>query len=135
MKLVTSTLLNTEDFMNRGHNIVPLPWNDKLYDQSKPLTFGYFDNLEAFPATPGVRRAVHVAKAALEKRGHKVIPFNFIDSKSMLRDYYNLLTSEGGKGMDLILEGEIVDESVTTALTSKPFKTDSKILAPTTNGI
>lgn len=41
------------------------------------MRIGYFDSMEIMPATTAVKRAVQIAKEALETHGFELIPFNF----------------------------------------------------------
>ena len=58
-------------------NLPPIPFNDASLKEtySKPLTIGYFADLPYLKATDAVTRAVNIAKEALEKKGHTLIPF------------------------------------------------------------
>ena len=42
---------------------------------SNKLRMGYYEECEYFPCTPGVWRAVRVAKEKLQELGHELIPF------------------------------------------------------------
>ena len=39
------------------------------------MRIGYFESLDTVPTTPAVRRAVRMAKEALEKQGYELVPF------------------------------------------------------------
>ena len=56
---------------------VPLPFNNNRYEGilKKKLRIGFFDQLPTIPCSNSVKRAVNIAKQALEKQGHTLIPF------------------------------------------------------------
>lgn len=47
----------------------------KLHQIPKKLRIGFYEEFDYFPATPGVQRAVRIAKEKLEALGHELIPF------------------------------------------------------------
>ncbi|XP_046353539.2 fatty-acid amide hydrolase 1-like isoform X1 [Haliotis rufescens] len=56
--------------------VVPIPFRKEMYESTRPLKIGFYTwdgNIRPVPATI---RAVHVAKTALEKMGHKVVSFS-----------------------------------------------------------
>ena len=46
-----------------------------MFSLSNKLRIGYYEECEYFPCTPGVWRAVRVAKEKLQELGHELIPF------------------------------------------------------------
>ncbi|XP_046652403.1 fatty acid amide hydrolase 1-like [Daphnia pulicaria] len=56
-------------------DLLPIPWNEQMFGLSNKLRIGYYEECDYFPCTPGVRRAVRVAKEKLEALGHELIPF------------------------------------------------------------
>lgn len=93
VELVARLLLKDSYLLKNGDpNILPIPWNDQVANQGpvhllvvlillwsqiiktdRKLRIGYYDNDGFFPATPGVRRAVRLAKEKLEAAGHELI--------------------------------------------------------------
>lgn len=49
--------------------------SQQTYQVTNKLRIGFYEEFDYFPATPGVRRAVRVAKEKLEALGHELVPF------------------------------------------------------------
>lgn len=56
----------------------------QCYTSTRRLRIGYYDDDGYCPVVPAIKRAVHLAKAALEKQGHEV---NVHDKKCLLSIY------------------------------------------------
>lgn len=77
-------------------DLLPIPWNEpviafsvsirimstygslisqQMYKVTTKLRIGFYQEFDYFPTTPGVRRAVKVAKEKLEALGHELVPF------------------------------------------------------------
>ncbi|KAK4023161.1 hypothetical protein OUZ56_008590 [Daphnia magna] len=56
-------------------DLLPIPWNEQMFTVSSKLRIGYYEECDYFPCTPGVRRAIRIAKEKLEALGHELIPF------------------------------------------------------------
>ncbi|CAG0893200.1 unnamed protein product [Darwinula stevensoni] len=88
-----------------------MPFNHEEY-QKKKLKIGYYDEDGFFPATPGCKRAVSVARKALEAAGHEMISFtppNVALACSMLSKF---IQADGGSNFIRELDGEVVDQSL-----------------------
>nr|XP_006813548.1 PREDICTED: fatty-acid amide hydrolase 1-like [Saccoglossus kowalevskii] len=55
---------------------VPIPFREQIYNGDKKLRIGYYDTDKLILPTTPCRRAVAIAKNALEKAGHTLIPFD-----------------------------------------------------------
>ncbi|XP_077982026.1 vitamin D3 hydroxylase-associated protein-like [Glandiceps talaboti] len=55
--------------------VIPIPFQEQVYSDGRKLRIGYYDYDNFVIATPPCRRAVAMAKDALEKAGHTLIPF------------------------------------------------------------
>ncbi|RXG72101.1 Fatty acid amide hydrolase 1 [Armadillidium vulgare] len=106
------TLFSSEEMKTLDPTVVPLPWNETILPSKSKLRFGYFDTLEMFPTTPGVRRAIHMSKNALEKAGHEVIPFEMENDLEIYRKCITSVTCDDGATIKKHMEGEIVDPYV-----------------------
>jgi Asp-tRNA(Asn)/Glu-tRNA(Gln) amidotransferase A subunit family amidase len=62
--------------------------------EKRALVIGYYDHDGYFPPTPGLRRAVAVAKQFLEKRGHKLVPFAVPDAEHAWKLYMDLMKAD-----------------------------------------
>jgi hypothetical protein len=68
---------------------MPQIFRDDLYEKASNggITIGYFDELPMFGTTKAVKRAILIAKNALEQRGFKLVPFSIsLDDLNMIRD-------------------------------------------------
>ena len=46
-----------------------------MFCLTNKLRIGFYEEVDYFPCTPGVRRAIRVAKEKLEALGHELVPF------------------------------------------------------------
>ncbi len=46
-----------------------------MFSVTYKLRIGFYEEVDYFPCTPGIRRAVRVAKEKLEALGHELVPF------------------------------------------------------------
>lgn len=46
-----------------------------MFKLTSKLRIGFYEEVDYFPSTPGVRRAIRIAKEKLEGLGHELIPF------------------------------------------------------------
>ncbi|KAA0197678.1 hypothetical protein HAZT_HAZT007741 [Hyalella azteca] len=108
----TKAIFSAADFHACDPEVPPLSWNDSVYLSKMALRVGWFDSISLFPSTPGVKRAVAQAVAAFEALGHEVVAFpeqNWIEGLDIC---VQLLFADQGKFVDLLLDGETVDEEL-----------------------
>ena len=78
----------------------PCPFRDSLYDKARngKVVIGYVESLPTVPASEASKRAVRMAKEALEKKGFKVVKFEFtVEEIGELRDVFTgLLANYNG---------------------------------------
>ena len=58
--------------------VVPIPWNEKMFSPKRKLKIGWFKEDGYFPLTPACARAVDVAVEALERAGCEVVYFKYV---------------------------------------------------------
>lgn len=46
-----------------------------MFSSTKKLKIGYYNQADYFPTTPGIKRAIQLAKSHLESLGHELVPF------------------------------------------------------------
>ncbi|KAF6719175.1 Fatty-acid amide hydrolase 1 [Oryzias melastigma] len=56
-------------------SIPPLPFNEQIYQSSRPLRIGFLENDGFTEGSPSMVRAVREVKVLLEQAGHTVVPF------------------------------------------------------------
>ncbi|KAL7643325.1 UNVERIFIED_CONTAM: hypothetical protein RMT77_006617 [Armadillidium vulgare] len=107
-------ILCSSEVMNKlDPKTVPIPWNESKLTSKVKLRFGYYDSLSVFPTSPGVRRAIHESKEALERAGHEVVPFDFEDAFDIFKNCIRSTMSDNGVNMTKHIEGgESVDPSL-----------------------
>eukprot|EP00349_Pseudokeronopsis_sp_Brazil_P012354 CAMPEP_0202980318 /NCGR_PEP_ID=MMETSP1396-20130829/86269_1 /ASSEMBLY_ACC=CAM_ASM_000872 /TAXON_ID= /ORGANISM="Pseudokeronopsis sp., Strain Brazil" /LENGTH=101 /DNA_ID=CAMNT_0049720225 /DNA_START=852 /DNA_END=1157 /DNA_ORIENTATION=+ len=73
---LSKIILNT-DINKYDPTVANTPFNKKLFRDSKcgGLRVGYIDNWELVPTSKAQKRAVLVARRALEEQGYDVVPF------------------------------------------------------------
>ncbi|CAH1242951.1 FAAH [Branchiostoma lanceolatum] len=120
--LVMKALL-VPDMFELDPLVPPIPFRHEIYESKKPLKIGYFLDWELKLATPAITRAVKITKEALEKAGHKLVPFQPPKSDHAFHDMISkLLLADGGKTIRNRMAGEIVDPRLRLGL---PFLTMS----------
>ncbi|XP_020335802.1 fatty-acid amide hydrolase 1 [Oncorhynchus kisutch] len=56
--------------------VPPIPFNQQVYQSSKPLRIGYYENDGYAMPSPSMGRALRETKALLEKAGHTLVSFS-----------------------------------------------------------
>uniref|UniRef100_A0A667XTB1 Fatty-acid amide hydrolase 1 n=1 Tax=Myripristis murdjan TaxID=586833 RepID=A0A667XTB1_9TELE len=79
--------------------VPPIPFNLEIYQSSRPLRIGYFEDDSYQQPSPSMIRSLREVKALLERAGHTVVPF------TLPRIRYAL--------MELTLKGVLADGGVT----------------------
>ncbi|XP_078657284.1 vitamin D3 hydroxylase-associated protein-like [Branchiostoma floridae x Branchiostoma belcheri] len=122
LALVMKALL-VPDMFELDPLVPPIPFRQEIYESKKPLKIGYFLDWELQLATPALTRAVEVAKEALEKAGHKLVPFQPPKSDQAFFDIIpKCLLADGGTSIRNRMSGEVVDPRLKLQL---PFLTMS----------
>uniref|UniRef100_T1IZV1 Amidase domain-containing protein n=1 Tax=Strigamia maritima TaxID=126957 RepID=T1IZV1_STRMM len=98
--LVTVTMFQADP------RVVPLTFQKDLFNIQRPLRIGYYDDDGCITPTPGCRRAVYVAKGALEKMGHEVTCFTVPQVEKAFELTMSLFAADGGKSINKMLENE-----------------------------
>lgn len=92
------------------NTVPPLPFNEQMYSSKRPLRIGYYTQDSAFHAVPACERAVHVAKTALQKQGHELIPVTFPDlGKTSTLLWGQVIFGDKGQQLYDILKHDAVD--------------------------
>ncbi|CAG0893201.1 unnamed protein product [Darwinula stevensoni] len=112
LTLVTRELFNASYMKELDPCLPPLNFNDDEYKGNGSLTIGYYMELSTVSVTPSCRRAVLEAKAALEKAGHKLIPFEPPDADVSMKLSFKLVGGDEGKNLLTMLKDEPVDPCV-----------------------
>jgi len=68
----------------------------QLYSSTEPLTIGYYVDDGYCNASPACQRAVMLAKQALEKTGHTLVPWCPPNVAYAMTSFANCLSADGG---------------------------------------
>lgn len=98
--------------MNPPHLVLPRAAD---VDVAK-LRVGCYEDDGLFPASPGVRRAVREAAAALRAAGADVVPLRLPDPAETNELFYALLGADGARGLKRLLAGNPRDARVAQLL-------------------
>ncbi|XP_019645806.1 PREDICTED: fatty-acid amide hydrolase 1-like [Branchiostoma belcheri] len=100
------------DMFQLDPQVIPVPFRQEIYEDKKPMRIGYFTTLQSCPPTPSMGRAVIMAKEALEKAGHTLVPFDPPDDLRAIVDLVTrLITADNGRTFSTMwLKDEIIDE-------------------------
>jgi Asp-tRNA(Asn)/Glu-tRNA(Gln) amidotransferase A subunit family amidase len=66
----------------------------KMFSEKRNLRIGYYEDDGFFPTTPGIRRAIQIAKAKLEASGHELVPFLPPRVEYVLNSFFSILTAD-----------------------------------------
>lgn len=93
INILMKALMNGEYFNNLGpytgnayHQ--KRKWNEDATKDNKKLVIGYMKSHKLFPVTTCMQRAVDESVAALEKKGHKLIPIEFPDYEEYVKLWF-----------------------------------------------
>jgi len=89
---------------------VPIPWNHQL--PARKLRIGYYENDGFFPTTPGVQRAVRMARDHYEKLGHELVPFSPSNIDLMTGSMITLVQADQAKSFLDALGVDDLDSSM-----------------------
>ncbi|KAG7326171.1 hypothetical protein KOW79_009572 [Hemibagrus wyckioides] len=64
------------DMFTLDPTVPPIPFNQQVYESTKPLRIGYYENDGYLQPSPSMSRALRETKELLEKAGHKLIRFH-----------------------------------------------------------
>ncbi|XP_053373624.1 vitamin D3 hydroxylase-associated protein-like isoform X1 [Mercenaria mercenaria] len=94
-------------------DVPPLPFNTEVYESDRKLRIGYYTNDGYVQCIPGVERAVHEAKAALEKMGHTLVPFEVPNVEKMFGEFFSKACfGDGGQHFLDLMDNDMVDSSI-----------------------
>ena len=83
-------LQDPEAMSNLDYNVVPIPWNEKLFSSTnKKLKIGYYTDDGYFPLTPACKRAVEVAIEALNDVGCEIVYFKPPRLEDMIHFFFD----------------------------------------------
>jgi fatty acid amide hydrolase len=94
--------------LNPGHLVLP---SSDTVDVSR-LRVGVYERDGVFAPSPGVRRAVREAAAALKAAGATVVDFTVPDPQEAQAIFFGSLTGDGGAGLKRLLRGNRKDPRV-----------------------
>ncbi|XP_058258481.1 fatty-acid amide hydrolase 1-like isoform X2 [Hemibagrus wyckioides] len=63
------------DMFTLDPTVPPIPFNQQVYESTKPLRIGYYENDGYLQPSPSMSRALRETKELLEKAGHTLIEF------------------------------------------------------------
>lgn len=140
---VTKLLLNNNYLQIHGDpDVLPIPWNEhvkqiafifenlltniykQMFSEKRKLRIGYYENDGYFPTTPGIRRAVQIAKSKLEELGHELVPFVPPRLDYVVNSFISLLTADQSKYLLDALYVKDIFQYTTTILFLKTIFAD-----------
>ncbi|KAK4023136.1 vitamin D3 hydroxylase-associated protein [Daphnia magna] len=107
---VTKLLLENNHLQMCGDpDLLPIPWNEQAFIGNKKLRIGYYEDDGFFPTTPGIRRAIQIAKTALEASGHDLVPFVPPRVDYVLNSFISILTADQSRYLLQALSNDDID--------------------------
>ena len=92
------------------------PWREERFQDKKRLTIGYYTNDHWFPSAPACQRAVKEAAEALERMGHKLVPYEPIDVNEAVRLFVAITQADGSQHFLQSFENEKINSRYTPVL-------------------
>ncbi|KAL5004149.1 hypothetical protein ScPMuIL_017605 [Solemya velum] len=108
------TLLGANSF-TRDRYLVPIAFRDEIYEKRKPLTIGYSYSDGHKAIAESCVRAVSDTKAALERAGHKLVPFVPPRVGHSMALWSDACFGDNCASLVSVLEGDVVDPSMQKA--------------------
>ncbi|CAK8674010.1 unnamed protein product [Clavelina lepadiformis] len=90
-------------------DVPPLPFNEKVFGSTRKLRIGYYVDDGYNEPAPSIKRGVIMAKEALEKVGHILVPFTVPRPADAMRLFFAEIFSDGYEGCRNILKYEQID--------------------------
>lgn len=111
--------------------VPPVPWREALFtgQTKKSLRIGWYDTDGLFPVTPGIKRAVSEAAAAMKGLGHELIPFTVPNPIEAMKLFMDFVNADQGKHLDDHLKDETVDPTLTWLNISSHIPSQLRTLA------
>uniref|UniRef100_A0A914WZM9 fatty acid amide hydrolase n=1 Tax=Plectus sambesii TaxID=2011161 RepID=A0A914WZM9_9BILA len=106
---VVRAVLNSPTSNLRDPYTPLMPFREDLFRSEKPLTIGWYDFDGWWHALPVMKRAVAETRAALEARGHKLVPWTPPRVKDALRYFCLAFSPDGGRRMLELVDEGVVD--------------------------
>ena len=88
--------------------VPPLPAGDPAAVNLEGLRIGWVDDDPFLSPAPSIRRAVSLAKEALEAAGAVLVPHRMVASEDILFTWLSAISADGGRTIDERLAGEAV---------------------------
>lgn len=96
------------------HEVPPIPFRNEIYESKKPLRIGFYVHDGYLPCIPAVERAMDLAKSALQKKGHTLVPFQPPRVQYMFTELFIRATfGDGNKKFFELFENDVVDPTIT----------------------
>ncbi|CAG7658359.1 unnamed protein product [Allacma fusca] len=90
---------------------VPLPWRPQLFEDKRPLRFGYFTSMPFFPTLGDTPLVIEETKRRLEALGHTVVPFEMPDGYVLMKTFLDILFADRAE----YLFSQLEDDQIATS--------------------
>lgn len=97
--------------------VPPIPFRNEIYESKKKLRIGFYTNDGYLSCIPAVERAMEMAKEALQKKGHTLVPFQPPRIQYMFTELFIKATfGDGGAKYFELFEEDIYDPTISLML-------------------
>lgn len=110
--LISKLLLQQDCLQTFDDSMLPIPWNEQLSQPGRKLKIGYYEDDGFFPTTPGVQRAVRMAREHYEKLGHELIPFRPFNVEALVKSYGFMMVADQAETLLTNLSVDDIDPSL-----------------------
>lgn len=107
-----SVLESSRKMSARDWRVAPVDWDESLYRPGRRLRLAYYQDNEAFPATPAVERALREVVSHLRAAGHHVEPWTPMDISKGFSLFFDFLLADKGSEFMKKMKFEKIDQSV-----------------------
>ncbi|KFV48710.1 Vitamin D3 hydroxylase-associated protein, partial [Tyto alba] len=102
-----------EEMFRLDPTVPPLPFDEEVYTNSKPLRIGYYEGDGYFQPSPSMKRAIQQTRKLLQDAGHTLVPFappkiDYVVDELFTRGIF----SDGAGQLVDCFKGDIVDPNL-----------------------
>ncbi|KFP81106.1 Vitamin D3 hydroxylase-associated protein, partial [Acanthisitta chloris] len=102
-----------EEMFHLDPTVPPIPFNEEVYQSSKPLRIGYYEGDGYFQPSPSMKRAIQQTRKLLQDAGHTLVPFVPPKIDYMVDELFTRgIFSDGAAHLVDCFKGDIVDPNL-----------------------
>jgi len=92
--------------------VVPVNWDEKLYQPGRKLKIAYYEDDGMFPPMPGVKRGLKEVVELLRNEGHELVPWSPMDCQKVHQNLAHFLFADKGYYFNRVMKYEKIDKAI-----------------------